>query len=76
MISGKPCLTIFSTPNTSLINEGLVGKTVITKKQMIDSGYKDVRSVLEHVIGVDVYADGPRGQKTSVFMRGQTQTIL
>ena len=67
---GKPCLTIFSTPNTSLINEGLVGKTVITKKQMIDSGYEDVRSVLEHVIGVDVYGDGPRGQKTSVFMRG------
>ena len=37
---------------------------------MNDSGYKDVRSVLEHVAGVDVYGDGPRGQKTSIFMRG------
>ena len=37
---------------------------------MIDSGYKDVRSVLEYVAGLDVYSDGPTGQKTSVFMRG------
>ena len=69
-VAGKPCLTIFSAPNTSKITEGSVGKTVITKKQMIDSGYHDVRSLLEHVAGVDVYSDGPRGQKTSVFMRG------
>ena len=68
--SGNPCLTIFSAPNTSEITEGALGKTVITKKQMIDSGYKDVRSVLEYVAGVDVYSDGPRGQKTSLFMRG------
>ena len=65
-----PCLTIFSAPNTSKITEGSVGKSVITKKQMIDSGYHDVRSLLEHVAGIDVYSDGPRGQKTSVFMRG------
>ncbi len=68
--SGTPCLTIFSAPNTSKITEQTLGKTVITKKQMIDSGYHDVRSLLEHVIGVDVYSDGPKGQKTSVFMRG------
>ena len=68
--SGEPCLTIFSAPNTSEITEKTLGKTVITKKQIIDSGYKDVRSLLEHVIGVDVYSDGPKGQKTSVFMRG------
>ena len=69
-LSGKPCLTIFSAPNTSKITGETLGKTVITKKQMIDSGYKDVRSLLEHVTGVDVYSDGPRGQKTSIFMRG------
>ena len=67
---GTPCLTIFSAPNTSKISEGTLGKTVITKKQMIESGYHDVRSLLEHVTGIDVYSDGPRGQKTSVFMRG------
>ena len=67
---GTPCLTIFSAPNTSEISEGSLGKTVITKKQMRDSGYTDVRSVLEYVAGVDVYSDGPTGQKTSVFMRG------
>ena len=37
---------------------------------MIDSGYNDVRSVLEYVAGIDVFANGPTGQNTSVFMRG------
>ncbi len=68
--NGIPCITIFSAPNTSKISEGSLGKQIITKKQMIDSGYEDVRSVLEHVVGLDVFSDGPRGQKTSVFMRG------
>ena len=31
--AGKPCLTIFSAPNTSKITEGSVGKTVITKNK-------------------------------------------
>ena len=69
-ISGKPCVTIFSAPNTSKISEQTLGKTVITKKQMIESGHQDVRSLLEHIVGVDVYSDGPKGQKTSIFMRG------
>ena len=68
--SGTPCLTIFSAPNTSSINEKNLGKTVITKKQMIDFGYEDVRSLLENVVGLDIYSDGPRGQKSSVFLRG------
>ena len=67
---GEACLTIFSAPNTSSISETSLGKTVITKKQIIDNGYEDVRSVLESIVGLDVYSDGPRGQKTSVFMRG------
>ncbi len=68
--NGVPCLTIFSAPNTSKITESTLGKTIITRKQITDSGYKDVRSVLEYVVGVDVYANGPKGQNTSVFMRG------
>ena len=67
---GIPCVTIFSAPNTSTISEGSLGKTVITKQQMIDSGYKDVRSILENEFGLDVYGSGPKGQTTSVFMRG------
>ena len=67
---GLPCLTIFSAPNTSKINERSLNKIIITKQQMIDSGYEDVRSLLEHVMGIDVYSDGPCGQKTSIFMRG------
>lgn len=67
---GTPCLTIFSAPNTSKISEYNINKVVITKKQIIDSGYDDLRSLLEGAIGVDVYGDGPKGQKTSVFMRG------
>ena len=68
--SGKPCLTIFSAPNSNNLNERSLGKIVISKNQMIESGYDDVRSLLEQVVGVDVYSDGPKGQKTSVFMRG------
>jgi len=68
--SGTPCLNVFSAPNTSELTEGTLSKTVISKKQMIDSGYQDVRSVLEYVAGIDVYSDGPTGQKTSIFMRG------
>ncbi len=67
---GIPCITIFSAPNTSKVSESTVGKIVITKKQMNESGYKDVRGVLENILGLDVYSDGPRGQKTSVFLRG------
>ena len=67
---GKPCITIFSAPNTSNINEKSLGKTIITKQQVIESGYDDVRSLLEQVAGIDVYSDGPKGQKTSIFMRG------
>ena len=67
---GIPCLNIFSAPNTSKLNETAINKITITKKQMIESGYEDVRSLLEQVMGVDVYSDGPRGQKTSIFMRG------
>lgn len=68
--TGIPCLPIFSAPNTSDLNESSLNKVVITKKQMIDSGYEDVRSVLEYVAGLDVFANGPTGQATSVFMRG------
>ena len=68
--SAIPCITIFSAPNTSSISEGSLGKTVITKNQIKDSGYNDVRSLLEQVSGIDVYSDGPKGQKTSIFMRG------
>ena len=60
---GTPCLTIFSAPNTSVISEGSFGKTVITKQDIVDSGYEDVRSVLESIVGLDVYSDGPKGQK-------------
>ena len=49
--TGKPCLTIFSAPNTSSISETGLGKIVITKQQIIDSGYEDVRSVLESIVG-------------------------
>ena len=68
--AGIPCLTIFSAPNTSNISEGSLGKIIITKKQMKNSGYNDVRGLLEQVAGLDVYSDGPKGQKTSIFMRG------
>ena len=69
-IKGIPCLTIFPSPNASELTENLLSKIVITKKQLIDSGHNDVRSVLENIIGLDVFSNGPSGQNTSVFIRG------
>ena len=59
---GTPCLTIFSAPNTSDLNKSSLNKVVITKKQMIESGHEDIRSVLEYVAGLDVFANGPKGR--------------
>lgn len=65
-----PCLNINYTNNTSNINQDSIIKTVITKSEIKNSGYNDLRSILENVAGLDVYSDGPIGQKTSIFLRG------
>ena len=36
---------------------------------MEDSGYKDVRSVLEYVAGVDVYSDGQEVKNFNIHER-------
>lgn len=69
-IEGIPCFTIFSSPNASGLAESLLDKVIITKKQLIDSEHNDVRSVLENILGLDVFSNGPSGQNTSVFIRG------
>ena len=67
MTAGHHVSRFFPAPNTSELNENSLGKTIITKQQILSSGYDDVRGVLEQVIGLDVYSDGPKGQKTSDF---------
>ena len=66
--SGKPCLTIFRPPNTSKVTKANVGKIVVTKQQMNQLGYKDVRTVLEQIAGLDVYSDDLEG-KNFIFER-------
>ena len=67
---GTPCLEIYKTPNTSIISENSVNKTIITKKEIIDSGAVDIIDTLNLVSGLDIFQNGSMGQSTSIFTRG------
>ena len=49
---------------------------VITKKQIIESGYHDVRGILEHISGIDVYSDGQEAKKLLYLLEGRIPIIL
>lgn len=68
--NGIPCITISKTPNTSNISEKTISKTVITRKDIENSGALDVVDVLKYYESIDVKQNGQRGQLTSIFMRG------
>ena len=67
---GTPCITIRKTPNSSKLTEQAISKTIITKKQIINSGALDTNDVLKSIPGLDVFQSGPKGQQTSIFTRG------
>lgn len=67
---GIPCITISKTPNSSAYNEQGVNKTIITKKDIIDSGAIDTNDVFKLIPGLDVFQSGQKGQQTSIFTRG------
>ena len=47
-----------------------INKTIITKKQIIESGAIDLIDVLKTVPDVYITQSGPKGQQASSFMRG------
>ena len=67
---GTPCITVSKTPNSSDYNEIGINKTIITKKDIIESGAIDTNDVLKLISGLDVFQSGQKGQQTSIFTRG------
>lgn len=67
---GIPCIAVSKTNNSSYHNKDSINKTIITKKEIIESGAVDTVDVLKFVSGLDVFQSGQRGQQTSIFTRG------
>ncbi len=68
--NGIPCINISKTNNTSKISEAGVVKTIISKQEIENLGITNIGEILKTISGMDVYRDGPSGQKTSIFTRG------
>ena len=56
--------------NTSEYSKSGVKKKVINKRQIIESGAVDLIDVLNSIPDINITQSGPRGQQTSMFMRG------
>ena len=66
-----PCIEIISlTPNSSKFSKSGINKTIITKKQIEESGAVDLIDVLKSVPDINITQSGPKGQQASIFMRG------
>ena len=65
-----PCITVSKTSNTSAYSNQGINKIIISKEDIDKSGAKDMASILKLISGLSVFQDGPKGQKTSIFMRG------
>ena len=66
-----PCIEINSLlPNSSDFSKLGINKTIITKKQIEESGAVDLIDVLKSLPDVNITQSGPKGQQASIFMRG------
>ena len=66
-----PCLEISSyISNSSEYSKPTINKIVINKKQIIESGAIDLIDLLNTVPDINITQSGPKGQQTSMFMRG------
>lgn len=66
-----PCVEIIGNiSNTSKFSKNAIKKTVITRKQIIESGAIDLIDVLNTVPNIHITQSGPKGQQASLFMRG------
>ena len=69
--SNIPCLQITSLlDNSSSLSYSSINKTIITKKQIDQSGAVDLIDVLKSVPEISITQSGPKGQQASLFMRG------
>ena len=69
--SNIPCLQITSSlNNSSSLSSSSINKTIITKKQIDQSGAVDLIDVLKSVPEINITQSGPKGQQASLFMRG------
>ncbi len=66
-----PCVEIISlVPNSSNFSTSGINKTIISKKQIEESGAVDLIDVLESLPDINITQSGPKGQQASMFMRG------
>ena len=68
--TGKPCLLISKTNNTSVISRSGVEKIIITKQDIENSSFSNLSDILKHQSGLNVFQNGNLGQSSSVFLRG------
>ena len=66
-----PCLEIKGhISNSSKYSKGGINKTIITKNQIDESGAIDLVDILKIIPDINLTQSGPRGQQTSLFLRG------
>lgn len=66
-----PCVEINSLlTNSSEFSKSGINKTIITKKQIVESGAIDLVDVLSTIPDINITQSGPKGQQASSFMRG------
>ena len=69
--NGIPCVEINSfISNSSSFSKSGINKTIITKKQILDSGAVDLIDILRSLPDINITQSGPKGQQASMFMRG------
>ncbi len=69
--SKVPCIEITSLlPNSSDFSRSGINKTIITKKQIQETGAVDLIDVLKSLPDINITQSGPKGQQASMFMRG------
>ena len=66
-----PCLEIKGhISNNSKFSKSGINKTVITRKQIEESGAIDLIDILKSSPDINITQSGPKGQQASIFMRG------
>ncbi len=69
--SEKACLHIIKKiTNSSSNNEKKINRYIISRKEILEYGAIDLIDVLKNIPGVQITQSGPKGQQSSMFMRG------
>ena len=66
-----PCIELKSfLPNSSNLSKSGINKTIISSKQIAESGAVDLIDALKISPDINITQSGPKGQQASIFMRG------